>query len=43
MMDCLIAAMAIREARPLLARDRDYEIIAGVTELRLVVPGAPGA
>jgi hypothetical protein len=43
MMDCLIAAMAVREARPLLARDQDYEVIAERTDLRLVVPGAPGA
>ena len=42
MMDCLIAAMAIREARPLLARDQDYEVISGRTGLRLVVPAAPG-
>lgn len=36
MIGCLIAAMALREARPLLARDRDYEVIARHTDLRLV-------
>lgn len=36
-MDCLIAAMAIRAERPLLARDRDYEVIARHVGLELVV------
>lgn len=36
MMDCLIAAMAIRAGRPLLARDRDYEVIARHVGLGLV-------
>jgi predicted nucleic acid-binding protein len=35
-MDCLIAAMALREGRPLLARDPDYQVIAEVTGLTLV-------
>jgi predicted nucleic acid-binding protein len=38
MLDCLVAAMALREGRALLARDRDYDVIAGLTELKLVVP-----
>lgn len=38
MIDCLIAAMALRDGRALLARDRDYEVIAEITGLRLVVP-----
>ncbi|HSW30394.1 MAG TPA: PIN domain nuclease [Longimicrobiales bacterium] len=39
MIDCLVAAMALREGRPLLARDRDYEVIARHTALRLADPG----
>jgi predicted nucleic acid-binding protein len=38
MMDCLIVAMAIRAGRPLLARDRDYEVIARHVGLGLVTP-----
>lgn len=38
LMDCLIAAMAIRQARPLLARDRDYQVIARHVALGLVIP-----
>ncbi|MHB1194552.1 MAG: type II toxin-antitoxin system VapC family toxin [Longimicrobiales bacterium] len=39
MIDCLVAAMALREGRPLLARDRDYDAIARHTALRLADPG----
>lgn len=38
MVDCLVAAMAVREGRPLLARDRDYVVIARHVGLGLVVP-----
>jgi predicted nucleic acid-binding protein len=38
MIDCLIAAIALREGRPLLARDRDFERIAGHVDLELVTP-----
>jgi predicted nucleic acid-binding protein len=34
--DCLIAAIAIRTATPLLAHDRDFEAIAARTALQLV-------
>lgn len=37
-LDCLIAAMALREGRPLLARDPDYAFIAEHTGLELVHP-----
>jgi predicted nucleic acid-binding protein len=40
-LDCLIAAMALREGRALLARDRDYEVIAELTGLTLVRASAP--
>lgn len=33
--DCLIAAMALRLDVPLLARDRDFEVLASVSALRL--------
>lgn len=36
--DCLVAAAAIRTQRPLLARNRDFEVIARHTGLELVVP-----
>ena len=36
MIDCLIAAMALREGRPLLARDRDFAAIARCVDLELV-------
>lgn len=36
MIDCLIAAVALREGRPLLARDRDFAIIAQCVDLELV-------
>ena len=35
MMDCLIAAITLREGRPLLAVDRDFEVIAKHVGLRL--------
>lgn len=38
MVDCLVAAMAIRERRPLLALDRDYQVIARHAGLGLVIP-----
>lgn len=36
--NCMVAATAIEEDRPLLARNRDFEMIARHTELELVVP-----
>jgi predicted nucleic acid-binding protein len=36
MIDCLIAAVALREARPLLTTDRDFDVIARHVGLRLV-------
>lgn len=38
--DCMVAATAIDEGRPLLARNRDFEMIARHTGLELVVPEA---
>jgi predicted nucleic acid-binding protein len=35
-LDCLIAAVALREGLPVLAADRDFEVIAEVTGLGLV-------
>lgn len=35
LVDCLIAAMAIRLDVPLLAQDRDFEVLATVSALRL--------
>lgn len=37
--DCLVAAAAIQVQRPLLARNRDFEVIARHTGLELVMPG----
>lgn len=34
--DCLVAAMALRVEAPVLARDRDFEVLAEVSPLRLV-------
>lgn len=34
--DCLVAAVALRVDAPVLARDRDFEVLAGVSRLRLV-------
>ncbi len=36
--DCMVAAAAIDEGRPLLARNRDFEMIARHTELELLEP-----
>ncbi len=36
--DCMVAAAAIQTQRPLLARNRDFEVIARHTGLELVVP-----
>lgn len=36
LIDCAVAAVALRLDAPLLARDRDYEVLAGVSGLRLV-------
>jgi predicted nucleic acid-binding protein len=35
--DCLIAAVAIRAGLPILARDRDYELISQHTALQLAI------
>ena len=35
-MDCLIAAVAIRERAHVLHRDRDFDVIARHTDLRLL-------
>jgi predicted nucleic acid-binding protein len=36
--DCVIAACAIAYDVPLLQSDRDFQIIAGVSRLRLISP-----
>ena len=36
--DCLVAAAALQDRRPLLARNRDFAAIARHTELELVIP-----
>ena len=36
LIDCAIAAAALRVGAAVLARDRDYEVLAGVCDLRLV-------
>lgn len=36
--DCVIAACAIAHDVPLLQSDRDFQIIAGVSQLRLISP-----
>lgn len=36
LLDCVVAAAALRTDSPLLARDRDFEVIARVSPLRLV-------
>ncbi len=41
--DCMVAATALGEHRPLLARDRDFAVIARHTELELVIPPDSGA
>jgi predicted nucleic acid-binding protein len=37
LVDCLVAAAALRLGVPVLAQDRDYEVLADVSELQLVV------
>ena len=39
--DCMVAAAALREGRPLLAGNRDFDVIARHTELELVIPPEP--
>ena len=41
--DCLVAAAALENRRPLLARNRDFAVIARHTELELVIPPDSGA
>jgi predicted nucleic acid-binding protein len=36
LLDCLIAAAALRLDAPLLARDRDYDVLAEVSSLRVL-------
>jgi predicted nucleic acid-binding protein len=36
LVDCLVAASALRLGAPVLARDRDYEVLASVSDLELV-------
>lgn len=40
--DCLVAATALENRRPLLARNRDFAVISRHTELDLVIPPGPG-
>ena len=37
LLDCLISAIAIRARTPILAHDRDFELIAGHTLLELAM------
>ena len=39
LIDCLVAAVALRVDAPVLARDRDYEVLASVSPLRLAISG----
>lgn len=41
LVDCLIAAVAIRRGFPLLQRDRDFEFLAEISPLILHRPGLP--
>ena len=41
MIDCLVAATAVDKDRPLLARNRDFDIMARHTELDLFIPPDP--
>jgi predicted nucleic acid-binding protein len=41
MIDCLIAAISLRERRPLLTLDPDFDLIARHVELELVVHEGP--
>ena len=36
LLDCLVAAAALRTDAPVLAQDRDFEVLAGASSLRLV-------
>lgn len=36
LLDCLVAAVALRVDEPVLARDRDFEVLAEVSALRLL-------
>lgn len=36
LLDCLVAAVALRTEAPVLARDRDFEVLAEVSPLRLM-------
>ena len=36
-LDCLVAAVAVRHAVPVLHRDRDHDVLARHTDLRVVV------
>ena len=40
--DCLVAAIALRVDAPVLARDRDFEALASVSQLVLVAVGETG-
>lgn len=40
--DCVVAVAALENRRPLLARNRDFAVIARHTELELVIPPDPG-
>ena len=40
--DCLVAATALENRRPLLARNRDFAVVARHTELELVIPPEAG-
>lgn len=37
-LDCLVAAVAIRNDVPVLHRDRDFDVIARHTDLRVLTP-----
>ena len=39
---CMVAATALEDRRPLLARNRDFAVIARHTELELVIPPDAG-
>lgn len=43
LIDCLIAAVAIRERASLLHNDRDYDVLARHSKLRIERPGAGAA
>ena len=41
--DCIVAATALENRRPLLTRNRDFAVIAQHTALELVIPPDSGA